>query len=277
MPQITIREWLAETEKRFASEGITSARLDSELLVADELEQTRAYVHAHIDDEMDEEVVDKLDLKRERRMRREPLAYIRGFKEFYGREFMVTKDVLIPRPESEMIVEMVEGLELVYETKILDVGTGSGALGITLKLEHPAYEVAICDISEAALEVARKNAQALGARVAMVKSDLLSEVGTDWDVIVANLPYVDRGWEVSPETGFEPELALYADDGGLRLIERLFDQARAKTKLGGYLVIEADERQHEELEEYGRDLDWKLVEAKGLAMMFRLVIDKHRV
>lgn len=185
-----------------------------------------------------------------------PKAYREGRAEFFGREFAVTPDVLIPRPETETAVEMVMSLagkpylsglkvgesKLPKNARILDVGTGSGVIAVTLKLELPEAEVVAVDISEEALKVAEENARRLGAEVEFVQSDLLESVSGNFDVIVANLPYVDRDWEwLDSSLRFEPEEALYAKDEGLEIIFRLLEQVKDRTK---YLILEADPVQH---------------------------------
>lgn len=179
-----------------------------------------------------------------RRQAREPLAYILGYREFYGRNFSVTPDVLIPRPETEQLVAHILNLN---RKNILDVGTGSGVIAVTLALELPSAQVAACDISPAALNVARKNAHALGANVEFIESNLLKNVAKKFDIIVANLPYVAHGWQVSPETSFEPELALYAENRGEALMRKLILETPKNLKPNGILALELDPRQTENI------------------------------
>lgn len=217
---------------------------------------------------------------------KKPKAYTEGRAEFYGREFLVTPDVLIPRPETEAMVDMVLSLAgksylpgvavpdavLPANPRILDVGTGSGCVAVTLKLELPGAEVTACDVSEKALKVAMENAEKLGVGggetgVKFVKSNLLSAVGKcdKFDVIVANLPYVDRGWEWLKGIEYEPEIALYAGDGGMELIFRLLEQARGWTK---YLILEADPCQHEKIVSFAEKRDYKLLRINGFQLLF---------
>ncbi|MCA9338881.1 HemK family protein methyltransferase, partial [Candidatus Saccharibacteria bacterium] len=176
----------------------------------------------------------------------------RGYKEFYGRNFTVNNTVLIPRPESEIIIEILK--EIVLDTQtIIDVGTGSGALAITAKLELPQANVFASDISEEALSIAKQNAQKLNANVIFLKSDLLKETNDAYSVIVANLPYVDRNWDYSFETKFEPSLALFAKDNGLDLIKKLIAQTQKKLPSGGFLLLEADPRQHQVVLDFAKE------------------------
>lgn len=247
---MTIGAWLSDATKELVEAGIDSARLDAEIILAHSLKKPRTYVHAHTSDEIDprlEEIANaRLDLRRDRT----PLAYIIGHKEFYGHLFMVTPRVLIPRPESEEIITQFR--EILGETQMLpdmptlrlvDIGTGSGCLGITAKLLHPELNVTLCDNSKSALHVAEKNARALNATVELIESDLLSNYPYSPDFVFANLPYVDEAWEHSPEIEQEPPEALYAAKNGLALIEKCFDQLSHRMKAGGIAIFEADPRQ----------------------------------
>ena len=159
--------------------------------------------------------------------------------DFYGRDFIVTPDVLIPRPETEMMVDAVLNLAgkaylpgvkpaprvLPKSPRILDVGTGSGCVAISLALELPEAHVNACDVSKKALKVAKENAEILNAKVKLIKSDLMNDISGDYDVVVANLPYVDKSWDWIDKKALskEPALALYAEEGGLALINKLVD------------------------------------------------------
>lgn len=181
-----------------------------------------------------------------RRMTHEPVAYITGVREFYGREYMVTRAVLIPRPETEGVIEAVPAGSLAgRETGAavaLDIGTGSGCLAITLALEHPAARVIATDVSREALALAAENAARLGAdRVEFIESSLVPSGLPPLDLIVTNPPYVpDRDREsLSPDVrDFEPAQALFAGEDGLDVIRALLPQARAALKPGGALVME---------------------------------------
>ena len=181
-----------------------------------------------------------------RRMTHEPVAYITGVREFYGRDFMVTRAVLIPRPETEGVIEAVPpdifAGQGTNEPVALDIGTGSGCLAITLALEHPATRVIATDVSREALAIANENAQRLGAdRVEFVESPLVPPGLPPLDLIVTNPPYVpERDREsLSPDVrDFEPALALFAGEDGLDVIRALLPQARTALKPGGVLVME---------------------------------------
>lgn len=191
------------------------------------------------------------------RQNRVPLAYIIGKKEFYGREFLVNESVLIPRPESENIINILKSLNINQYPKLIDVGTGSGCLGITAKLECPNLQVTLIDISSDALRVAKANARFFKAKVEIIESNLLDEYNNKPDIIIANLPYVDSEWETSPETKFEPSQALFADDHGLALIKKLIQKASAIQISGSYMILEADPTQHDRIIDYATNMSYK--------------------
>lgn len=202
-------------------------------------------------------------------------------KDFYGRDFLITKDVLIPRPETEQLIDMVLNLAgkpylpgvkpnkrvLPEKLTILDVGTGSGCIAITLALELPEATVYASDISEKALKVAQKNAALHDAPISFIISHLLEKVKFTPDVIVANLPYVDEKWDWLNKKALskEPALALYAGDHGLALIKKLIDTANSE-----YLILEADPCQHAEIINYARE-KYDPIDTRGFILGFKKI------
>ena len=241
-----ISEWLKIATKSLKTANIPSARLDAELILANTLRKNRTYLHAHLDEEIDPRRFDIANARLDLRLDRVPIAYILGYKEFYGRRFTVSPSVLIPRPESEDLISLF--LELtaseIAEKVLIDVGTGSGCLGITAKLERSNLSVILSDISKPALNIAEKNANALNADVHIQQQSLLNGQLKPVDYIFANLPYVDKNWDVSPELQYEPDIALFAEDEGLKLILQLIAQAPRCLTSEGLLFIEADSQQH---------------------------------
>ncbi len=241
-----ISEWLKTATKSLKNIGISSARLDAELILANTLRKNRTYLHAHLDEEIDPRRFDIANARLDLRLDRVPIAYILGYKEFYGRKFTVSPSVLIPRPESEDLISLF--LELtageIAEKVLIDVGTGSGCLGITAKLERSNLSVILSDISKPALNIAEKNANALNADVHIQQQSLLNGQLRPVDYIFANLPYVDKNWDVSPELQYEPDIALFAEDEGLKLILQLISQVPRCLTSEGLLFIEADPQQH---------------------------------
>lgn len=247
---MTISQWLKQATDDLADDMLPSPRLDAEIILAHTIRHPRTYIHAHGDDEISMRDADIANARVEIRKDRVPVAYIIGHKEFYGRRFKVSPSVLIPRPESEQLITMLNeqlpttmALPGVVSPRLVDIGTGSGCLGVTAKLEHPELDVALLDSSRHALTVAAKNAATLGADVETFVSDLLNDYPYSPDIILANLPYVDRSWDQSPELINEPAEALYAEDGGLAIIKRCIEQVASRTKPDALLLLEADPRQ----------------------------------
>jgi len=262
-----IRVWLRDSAEQLARVGIPSALLDAEIILAHTLRKSRTWLHAHDDELVSPRHLDIANARLALRLDRVPIAYIIGHKEFYGRLFKVTPSVLIPRPESEEIITLIK--KYVTHGTLVDVGTGSGCLGITAKLEIPALRVILIDTSRFALTVARENAVNLHADVMAQRSDLLSEIDTPLDAIIANLPYVDRSWDVSPETSHEPNDALYADDNGLHLIFKLLDQVPTRLLPSGTLLLEADDRQHAAIIDYAQKRGLEQLETSGLIVALK--------
>jgi release factor glutamine methyltransferase len=219
---------------------LVGSSLTAEVLLAKAMGCERIYFHAHPEQELRE--VEWLHYGRylHERMKGKPTQYITSTQEFYGRDFRVTPDVLIPRPETELLVETVLNVRPDAHT-IIDVGTGSGAIAITLALEA-RRQILATDISPAALNVAARNADSLHAPVQFVNADLLASFAdASADVIISNPPYIaetDRE-SLQPEVrDWEPGLALFAGPAGLAIYERLIPEARRVLKPGGLLALE---------------------------------------
>lgn len=204
------------------------------------LRQERAYLYAHPEEELREVAWIHYGRYLHERLKGKPTQYITGRQEFYGREFRVTPDVLIPRPETEHLVEAALG-RIRSGDSVVDVGTGSGAIAVTLALETVARVIAT-DISAAALCVARSNAQRLSARVEFVGCDLAACIADrSIDVLVSNPPYVpetDRPVIQREVRDYEPHVALFAGPSGLAIYKRLIVEARRVLRPGGWLLLE---------------------------------------
>ncbi len=272
---MNISTWLKHTAEHLKNAGITSAQLDAELLLANTLRKNRTYLHAHLDEEIDPRRIDIAEARLSLRLDRVPLAYILGEKEFYGRNFSVSPSVLVPRPESEEMINLL--LKLAprddQPRTLIDIGTGSGCLGITAALElSDSWHVVLSDISPKALSVAEKNAKKLDAKVFTQKQSLLLGQFEKLDCILANLPYVGKDWKnTSPELRHEPSEALYASEGGLKLIRELIHQAPKHMTDQGLLFIEADEEQHQTIVAFGNQNGFLHLETSGLIVALRFV------
>jgi len=275
LPQTpAIKDWLLNASQQLSDANISSPNLDAEIILANSLQQSRTYLHAH-----PEQIICSTNYKIANkylrlRLNHTPIAYIFGNKEFYGREFLVTSDTLIPRPESEDIINVLKKFLLsptyyLLPTKLVDIGTGCGCLGITAKLEFPSLDITLLDISADALKVASKNAVKLSADVSIICSNLLQKYHSNADIIIANLPYVDKNWVRSPETDFEPKLALFADDQGMSVIKKLIIQSKVILKSDGCIIIEADPCQHDSLEQFAKQHSFKIDSKLGYTMAFK--------
>lgn len=266
---MTIAHWLQKATRELKAAGIDSARLDAEIILAHTIKKPRTFLHAHGDEAIELRDLEIANARLDLRLDFTPVAYIIGHKEFYGRRFRVTTATLIPRPETETMIDMVKesfgaNLSLIPQTtRLIDVGTGTGCVGITLKLEVPELEVTLSDLSNHALTIAKFNARALCADVSFHRGDLLREYHLPVDIICANLPYVDRNWEVSRETRAEPDMALYASNDGLALIETLILQATQALPVGGRLFLEADPRQHAAIVAFAKQNEYTHSETRG--------------
>lgn len=268
MPAITISDWLKTASSQLKLAGISSYNLDAELILSNLYQKDRTYLHANSEQIISTDICETANNWLKDRINRIPLAYIAGYKEFFGHTFTVNRHVLIPRPESEDIINLLLEFRQKYQTKVIDVGTGSGCLGISVKLELPDTQVLLTDISADALGVARQNAQDLGASVEFCQSNLFSEINATFDVIISNLPYVDKSWELCAETNFEPAVALFADNNGLDLIYKLIDEATKKLNDNGLLILESDLTQQAEITNYAHENSFKLEKMQGFVMVF---------
>lgn len=243
---MTLAEARRHARARLAAAGIDEAALEADLLLAACLEVERAFLPAHGEMALTPAQERRFHEWVERRLRREPLAYITGRRWFYGLEFVVTPAVLIPRPETELLVELA--LAWLQRRRmaatLADVGTGSGAVAVALACHTPStVRILATDISAAALAVAQTNARRHGVadRIAWFQGDLLAPLPTPVDLILANLPYVglaERDRLMPEVRDFEPPEALFAGEDGLSLIGRLLAQAPGRLRPGGGLFLE---------------------------------------
>jgi len=246
-----LRTVIQDTHQKLEAAGIPDARLEAEVLVMNVMRMARQNIFGEQDTEVSEEQQAALDELLERRYNREPLAYLLGQREFYGINVMLTPAVLIPRPETEGLVEHALFMALMgmesTDLIIADVGTGSGAIAINLAIHLPAAKIFAVDVADEVLDVAAFNIRAHGVseRVILGIGDLLEPVPEPIDLIVANLPYIptDRISTLQPEVQQEPALALDGGPDGLDLIRRLLTQAESKLKDSGIILLEMDPNQ----------------------------------
>lgn len=248
-----IGEWVASAAARL-QEVSDAPRLEAQVLAAFAFGGSdRSWVLAHAMDEVETEFVETL---LERRLGREPLAYITGQREFWKHSFLVGPGVLIPRQETEVLLEAALSFP---GGNVLDLGCGSGALAISLALERPDWSVTGADISLLALEWSRKNGSRLGANVTWVESDGFQNAPGPWDLIVTNPPYVGTNEVLAPELhDHEPHSALYAGPDGLDFYARLAREARDVLQPHGAILMEIGHNQSEAVPRLFLELGWQL-------------------
>jgi release factor glutamine methyltransferase len=242
---VTVLQVLQNTADFFARKGIDSPRLNIEHLLADALGKRRIDLYLEFDRTLSENELAPLREKVRRRVEGEPLQYLLGSWDFFGRAFRTDPRALIPRPETEILVEIVLKVirvELGSRTRLLDVGTGSGVLAITFALECPNLQIVGSDVSPLALNLARENAerQGLNRRIEWVESDLLSSVSGPFDFLVANFPYIPTTelLKLAPEVKRDPQLALDGGPDGLVVIRRLLLEAPKVLRDGAFVILE---------------------------------------
>jgi release factor glutamine methyltransferase len=270
---MTIHTALLQGKQLLEQAGIDVPRLTAEVLLAHATGHDRVWLVSHSDEELREVWWIHYGRYLHQRLQGQPTQQITGVQEFYGRDFRVTKDVLIPRPETEHVIEAALRLGA---RNIVDIGTGSGAIAITLALETGA-RVLGTDISVAALRVAAANGRRLNANIDWVACDLASALDGSFDLVVSNPPYIaarDKATLQREVRDHEPELALYGGDDGLEIYRRLIPEAGRLLAPGGWLVMEI-----------GHDLGdavsdmlvaWKEVEIRNdLAGLPRVIMGQH--
>jgi release factor glutamine methyltransferase len=242
---VTVLEVLKNTADFLARKGIESPRLNIEHLLADALGKRRIDLYLEFDRMLSEEELAPLREKVRRRIDGEPLQYLLGSWDFFGRAFRTDQRALIPRPETEILVEItLKAIRAQADSRkrLLDVGTGSGVLAITFALECPDLRVVGSDVSPSALNLARENAerQRMDQRIEWVESDLLDSVPGSFDFLVANLPYIptEELPKLTREVQYDPRLALDGGTDGLAVIRRLVHDAPRVLTKGAFLILE---------------------------------------
>jgi release factor glutamine methyltransferase len=276
---VQLKAALASAVGRFTSENVPSPRLNAELLLMFVLGCDRAYLFAHPERQLTADEVSRYDSALVQRSRGVPAQYITGHQEFWGMDFIVAPEVLIPRPETEHVIEAtlevirkhIGGQECLPHTipphiiRIADVGTGSGCIALALAKELPYAEIHATDISTGALEIARANAvrHQLESRIRFHQADLLADLEGPFDVIVSNPPYVGESEEDQVQLEvrrFEPRNAVFAGPTGTEVIARLIPQAWRVLRPGGWLILEISGTIAGEVRRLLED--WKAVQIK---------------
>jgi methylase of polypeptide subunit release factors len=336
----TVKDWLINSEKRLTSAGIATARLDCLVLLEDATGKDRGWLLAHPEHELQGSEIKNLSTKIAQRAKHVPLAYIRGKAEFYGREFAVNAHTLVPRPETEAMIELLNvvcnresailswqeptkskntqqkrdlststkkastlvrtdgGYKVVWQPPqhntrpkrirdgvdsrlrgndkdmfIIDIGTGSGAIAITAKLEHPDATVIATDIDQKCLETARQNAQSLSADIAFFNGNLLEPLlqvpKSNIQVLLCNLPYVLDNFQINTAATHEPRHALFGGPDGLDLYRELFKQIQTHKLKPAYILTESLPPQHGTLTQIAKSANYKLTKTDDFIQLFK--------
>jgi release factor glutamine methyltransferase len=273
---MTTATWLHTNQSKLKEAGIATARLDALVLLEDETGKDRGWLLAHPEFVLDAILLKKLNTKVIQRTKHVPLAYIRGFTEFYGRRFIVSPAVLEPRPESEMMIDLLLQLPAVRDKKytVADVGTGSGALGITAKLELPNIDVDLLEIDRDAIKITQKNVVNFSTPIQVVHSDLLTAAPRPYDILLCNLPYVPDGFQINPAAMAEPRIAIFGGTDGLDLYRRLFEQIKDLPIKPLFVFTESSPPQHQQLARIAADSGFRLQKTNDFIQLF-MSPDQH--
>jgi len=264
----TLLEILQSTTAYFQKHKIESPRLNAEHLIAHVLKLSRLELYLEFETKLNETELAQLRDLVKRRGQGEPLQHLLGTIEFCGQTFLCDKRAMVPRPETEELVELlkseVRGQK--SDLRIVDVGTGSGVIAVSFAKQFPEAKIYAIDISDDALALARENAARLGLkeRIQFEKGDLLENLDERFDLIVANLPYIsmqDRHL-LAREVLHDPEVALFAGPGGDEIVRRLIEQAPSHLTPGGLLALEIGLNQAEGLSEFLRQKNYHDIESK---------------
>jgi len=263
----TSNNWLDLATSKLINAGIKSARLDSLIILESVLKIPRIKLIIETNTKINDDDLNILNALLNRRLNHEPVAYIIGSIEFYGRKFYVDKNVLIPRPESETIIDLIKNLPKNY-LNILDIGCGSGCLGITLKAELPDTKITLLDISKDAINVAKRNANELKVDVSFLCNDLIKGIESSFDIFVANLPYVPDSFNINADISYEPQISLFAGKDGLELYKSFWKQVLSLIFKPKYIVCESLQTQHRKLINLAKQSNYKLIQTKDLIQIF---------
>lgn len=279
---MTISQWLTDSSRQLHLQQIDSAHLDCLVLLEATLQQSREWTLSHSEEEITPAQLIVLNKMLSQRLEHTPLAYIIGSKEFYGCNFFVNENVLIPRPESEMMIDLLKEVRRQAQddktklatnhqlpTTIVDIGTGSGCLAITAKLEIPNVSVIATDISKEALTVAKKNARIHNADIKFLQSDLLTSVpDLKSSILLANLPYVPSDLITSEEITKEPASALFSGKDGLDHYRKFWKQIASTKNKPTYVFTESLENQHSTLLNLATQSGYSLINNTELIQIF---------
>jgi release factor glutamine methyltransferase len=280
---MTVLELLQTTTAYFAKKGVEHPRLNIEHLLADTLGKKRIELYLEFDRSLTARELEPLREKVRRRADGEPLQHVLGHWDFFGRRFKTDRRALIPRPETELLVETILKDSATCgksANRLVDIGTGCGVLAITFALERPEFEVSAVDLSDDALALARENAEALGVleRIAFRRADLLDQIEGPFHWVVANLPYIPTAdLEALPrEVKFDPVLALDGGTDGLTIIKRLIESISGKIAPNSMIALELGQGQAQQVRGFLADQNYRDISIrKDYQGVERLLIAKY--
>ena len=252
---MTIKETLKKVgQKLRGASFVDQPELEAEILLGFVMGKPREWLLANLDQPLGKDLEKELAKLIDRRLTGEPIAYLIGKKEFYGLEFVVNRDVLIPRPETELLVkEALKFLGNKKSARVIDIGTGSGAIAISIGKNQPRIEVWASDISLKALRVARENGQKHQVNIKFIESDLFSNISGRFDLIIANLPYLTPKEITTTTTPLsDPIISLDGGVSGLEIVKRLLLESKGHLKKEGEVIIEIAPEQKNQLIEFIR-------------------------
>ena len=264
---MTIQDFLYRSTEALQKADIATPRLDCLVLLEDVLGLDRAIILAHPEKHLTHSQISRLNKKIIQRIDHLPLAFIRGKAPFYGRDFAVDQHVLVPRPESETMIDLLKKLPLHPHAKIADIGTGSGCLGITAALELPGVKVELSDVDNQALRLAKKNARTHGTNSICRQANLL-ELQSKVDVVLANLPYVPERYSINRAAEHEPKHAIFGGHDGLNLYRQLWSQVVALPHQPDFVLTEALPPQHESLANIAKTAGYRLRQSEDFIQVF---------
>ena len=270
----TVGEWLLGAYALLTRVGIATAHLDALILLEDATHKDRGWLLAHTEHELTTDQAMLLTEQLNRRSHHEPLSYIRNKTEFYGREFYIDHRVLEPRPETETMIDLLKRLRLPRKVTVIDVGTGSGALAITAKLELRHADVMATDVDGNALKVAEQNCQKHNCDIEFLKGNLLKPFYLHYHpkhaVLLANLPYVPDTFQINPAAMQEPRTAIFGGPDGLNLYREMFEQLDPLAYKPKYVLTESMPPQHELLQAVAAQHGYRLVTTEDFVQVFSL-------
>lgn len=266
-----VDEYLRSAAQQLEVAGIATARLDSLVLIEDVLNTNRTQLLAEPEHELTDVQLSLLTGLITKRAQHIPLAYLRGETEFYGRKFIINENVLEPRPESETMIDVLKALPLAKPMKLADIGSGSGALGITAGLENPMLRVTLIEIDASALDVAQQNVNMHKVAVQLLQNDLLDGVPEQFDVLLCNLPYVPNDFHINTAARHEPSLAIFGGPDGLDIYRRFFDHLSVLESKPQYVLTESMPPQHDQLKSIAFAAGYKLQQTDDFIQLFQPV------